>query len=271
MTAYVPFVVLSAFAAAGLLVALWRMRDLERGLQRARDDAERAQAAEAAMVRRLQLAAHDIRGVGMSLMGHANQLAATAHPHASGIATGAADLLDLADDVQDITLGPRTQRVLREEVLELGAVVDEAIASVSSAILPSRRNWRVHPRLRAVRVKADRRACRHAISRLLADAARGTRHDDWIDLEGSVTADGYMLVVADEGRGAQGPEENGMRRNSRGIGLRLALAQALIEAHGGRMEVEAVTGIGSRVGLVFPSDQVVLTTAVIHPSDSCAA
>src|SRR5450755_2548920 len=61
----------------------------------------RAMEAEAVLLRRLQLAAHDVRGLGMTLHGHADQLADADDPQAPGIATAAADLMDPADDLQD--------------------------------------------------------------------------------------------------------------------------------------------------------------------------
>ena len=229
-----------------------RNRRLVRELDAAHHMRALALDGEATLVRRLRLAAHDVRGVGMTLNGHADHLAAAGHADAAGIAGGAADLLDLADDLQDLTMDSSSPRVLREETIALGAVVDEAIAAVSSTILPGRRNWRVQPDLRPVHVRVDRRAIRHAITRILADAVRGTRHEDWIDIGGQLVGEEFSLSIADEGKGGLTPEALAMRQDSRGIGLRLALARALVEAHGGRMEVEAFAGVGSKVSLVFP-------------------
>lgn len=239
----------SACALAALGVGLRRTR---RELAVAEHGARRAEDRACVLVRRLRLATHDIRGLGMTLHGHADHLAAAAHGTADGIAAGAADLLDLADQLQELTTDPAAPRVISLERMALGQVADEAVAAVSSAILPAQRNWRIQPGLRGMVLTADRRALRHALTRVLADAVRNTRHDDWIDIGGRLDADGVALSVADEGHGSLTPEARPVRQDSRGIGLRLTLARTLVEAHGGRMEVESFAGIGSRVTMVLP-------------------
>src|SRR5881394_1028550 len=76
-----------------------------------------------AVVDRLRLASHDVRGVGMTLHGHADHLTAEGHDDAAGIAAAAADLLDLADDLHDLTMEAAAPRVLRVESVPLGDVV----------------------------------------------------------------------------------------------------------------------------------------------------
>ncbi|MCX7380470.1 MAG: ATP-binding protein [Alphaproteobacteria bacterium] len=221
------------------------------------------------LVRRMRLAAHDVRGVGMTLHGHADHLVAAGYTDAVGIASGAGDLLDLADDLQDLTIDTDSPRMLRDETVVLGAVVDEAIGAVCATILPGRRNWRIQPDLRPIRLRADRRALRHAITRILADAVRGTRNDDWIDVGGDHCGGGYSLFIADEGKGAATPEAVARRQDSRGISLRLALARALIEAHDGHLAVEAHAGVGSKVSLMFPAERVLAAgPPVSRPSHS---
>ena len=264
-------VVATALAIAGALLCLLlvaRLRHQRAELQAALQLRLQTTESEAALIRRVRLAAHDIRGAGMTVHGHADHLTAAEHPSSAGIAVAAADLLDLADDLQDLTLDRTAKRTLREEDLALGLVVDEAIASVSATILPGRRNWRVQPDLRPITLLADRRAVRHAMTRVLADAVRNTRHDDWIDIGGQDLENGFAIVIADEGNGALTPERHAARRDSRGIGMRLALARALVEAHDGRMEVESFAGVGSRVSLVFPAARKL--AAVSPPSHSYA-
>jgi signal transduction histidine kinase len=254
-------------SALGAALA-WRR--YTRALRAVRRMLRAAQDSQAVLTRRLRLTAHDVRGLGMTLHGHADHLAAEAHSDTPGIATCAADLLDMADSLHDLAMDPAAPRVLRVESLILGETVDEAIAAVGNTILPGRRNWRVQPDLRPIALSGDRRAVRHALIRVLTDAVRNTRHDDWIDVGGEHLAGGFALVVADEGNGSLTPEQRTKPQDSRGIGLRLALARALMEAHGGSMEVESFAGVGSRVSLVFPAARLE-GPGLSPPSHSCGA
>ena len=42
-----------------------------------------------------------------------------------------------------------------------------------------------------------------------------------------------------------------------GLGLGLALARSLLEAHGGALRLEAVPGVGTRAWLTLPRDRLV--------------
>jgi signal transduction histidine kinase len=258
-----------ALALAGATLALWLERvRLRRELAACRHGRDAALDAREMLVRRLQLAAHDVRGAGMSVHGHADHLAASGHDDAHGLAVAAADLVDLADDLQDLTLEAAAPRVLRDEELVLGEVVNEAVARIAATILPGRRNFRVLPELRLVVLRADRRALGHALGRILADAVRNTRHDDWIDISAHRTTGALILSISDEGKGIQASGTSAARRDSRGIGLRLALVRALIEAHGGHVDVEGATEIGSRVSIALPASRL---AALNPPLRSCAA
>ena len=261
--------ILAASGAIAMAALVLRVRRLTSAVDGARHLHRQALDAEEMLVRRMRLAAHDVRGVGMTMHGHADHLVAAGHADAAGIASGAADLLDLADDLQDLTIDTESPRMLRDETVVLGAVVDEAIGAVCATILPGRRNWRIQPDLRPIRLRADRRALRHAITRILADAVRGTRNDDWIDVGGDHSGGGYSLFIADEGKGASTPDAVARRQDSRGISLRLALARALIEAHDGHLAVEAHAGVGSKVSLMFPAERVLAEVPpVSRPSHS---
>ena len=255
---------------AGLLIALIacvalaaRIGRLRHDLARASAMRETAQGAEQTATRLLRLAAHELRGIGMTLHGHADRLAAPelSSPggqaqigvHAMGLAAASAQVLGLADELQDHTMPDIGTQSLREELIDPGEAMNAAVEAAALALEPGRRHWRVSA-THGHYLWGDRRAVRHILGRVLGDAARNTRQDDVIELRVLPHAEGLCLQVEDEGTGLARPEPTaGAQRDSRGIGLRLALARSLMLAHGGRLEVEAAAQIGTRVRLVFPA------------------
>jgi signal transduction histidine kinase len=243
-------------AGVALLAAvwLWAARDvLRRAHERAlaREATARAQAAEA--TRLLRLSGQELRGLGVRLHGHAGHVGAGT-PLAAELGAVAAQLLEIADELQDRALPQPGARRLSEERLELVALAGEAVAQAAGLLAPGRRHWRL-PENAAAWLWADRRALRHVLARVLADAVRNTRNDDWIEIALRPVTDGLALVIEDEGVGFAAPAGAGaaLATDSRGIGLRLAVARDLMEAHDGRLEVEALPKVGSRVSLVFPT------------------
>lgn len=254
---------------AGLLVALIACVALAARVGRMRHDLARAEAmrdtaqgAEQTATRLLRLAAHELRGIGMTLHGHADRLSAPDGQaqigvHAMGLAAASAQVLGLADELQDHTLPDIGAQSLRDELIDPGEALHAAVEAAALALEPGRRHWRITPARGSHYLWADRRALRHVLGRVLGDAARNTRQDDVIELRVLPHADGLCLQVEDEGTGLATPETlPATPRDSRGIGLRLALARALMLSHGGRLEVEAAAQVGTRVRLIFPAARV---------------
>ena len=250
---------------AGLLLALAacvalaaKIGRLRHDLARASAMRETAQGAEQTATRLLRLAAHELRGIGMTLHGHADRLSspegtAQIGVHAMGLAAASAQVLGLADELQDHTMPDIGTQSLREELVDPREVLNAAVEAAALALEPGRRHWRVSV-THAPYLWADRRALRHILGRVLGDAARNTRQDDVIELRVLPHAEGLCVQVEDEGTGLASPEPvAGAQRDSRGIGLRLALARSLMLAHGGRLEVEAAAQVGTSVRLIFPA------------------
>jgi signal transduction histidine kinase len=255
---------------AGLVVLSWgaavllflRDRGKNRALRAVGAQRDRALGGEAASTRLLRLSATELRETALTLLGHTDRLRAqdcgSAASHATAIAAVTARVLNLADDLQDSAIPGAETRVIRDEPLVAGQLLRDAIAAVSATLDPSRRHWRVAPELLELTLIADRRALSQILLRVLGNAARFTRDEDWIDLALERHEDGVALVVADEGAGlaamAGAPEPP--PGNSRGIGLGLSLARVLMEAHGGTLTIETAARIGTRVSLSFPLERV---------------
>jgi signal transduction histidine kinase len=170
-------------------------------------------------------------------------------------------MLDLADDLQHHALADAASRVLRDEPTLLDAALHDAVATVEASLAPGRRHWRLPPELDGIEVIADRRALAQILARVLGCAARFSQHDDWIDIAFELAADRFALIVADEGSGLAATDAAGTpgQADTRGLGLGLALARVLMQAHGGTLLVEAVPSVGTRVTLDFPLTRLIGT------------
>ena len=264
-----PGLAAALLVAAAMVACFAECRRLTRVVLAAEAQRDSVLADERGAVRALRLAAIELRGPATTLLGHADRLRADAGPGlhgdrqnvaADGAAIGATigaiahQMLDLADDMQHHALADAASRVLHERPTRLAVALKDAITVVQSGLEPSRRQWLLPPDIDAIELLVDRRALGQILARVLGNAARFSRLDDWIDISFEFDGDHFVLLVADEGiglfagghAGAPGPAD------SRGLGLGLALARVLMEAHDGALRVEAVPSVGTRVRLHFP-------------------
>jgi two-component system sensor histidine kinase TrcS len=112
-----------------------------------------------------------------------------------------------------------------------------------------------------VALRADRRALHQILLRVLTSAALATRDGDWIAVTAATPdtmPDGrWTLTIEDEGTGLPVEAVTGDGRETRGLGVGLALAHTLMQAHGGTLTLESVALVGTRACLAFPMARVV--------------
>ena len=117
---------------------------------------------------------------------------------------------------------------------------------------------------------ARRVAIKRAVTNLIANALRHGRAP-WVDVES--VSDAVLVRVGDRGLGIP-PEDlprvtvpffrgDRARTAGGGSGLGLSTARAIIEAHGGNLEIESAQGRGTLATLRIPRGQ--------HPTGSGAA
>jgi len=248
-----------AFAAMlGMAVAMTRAAV---SLSRAHADRDRALMAEAATMRALRMSVADLRADSMRLLGYAERLVPTGREPGSdvaGILAMTQQILGHTDDMQDYAVPSAATRRLEPETLALRPLIEDAIASVAATLGPSIRHWRIGAGMDDLNLLADRRALSHIVGRVLSNAARHSRHNDWIDVSVERWPAGVALIIEDEGAGllANRRLPDPGDRESRGLGLGLVLARVLMEAHGGQLGIESAARVGTKVTLRFPSNRV---------------
>ncbi len=199
-------------------------------------------------LRLLRAAGIGVRNQGMALLG---QSELCLRKDAVEWAAIAGRLMELADDMQDHASPLPESRILTPELTDVGVLVAQCVEMISSTLRPSRRLWRLAPELTNYPLYVDHRALALVLLRVLSNAARATRHLDWIEISLEITADSVILIVQDEGNGLLVPTSTQIN-DRRGLSLGLATARSLVEAHGGRLDFESVPGVGARVEITLP-------------------
>ncbi|MEW5989534.1 MAG: sensor histidine kinase, partial [Chloroflexota bacterium] len=101
------------------------------------------------------------------------------------------------------------------------------------------------------------------LANLLSNALRYTPRGGRVQVAAHRTAGGARVTIEDNGSGfaeADLPRvfekfyrgEQARSRATGGAGLGLAIAQGIVQAHGGRIWAENVPGGGARVGFILP-------------------
>jgi len=119
-----------------------------------------------------------------------------------------------------------------------------------------------------VHLLAVERMIRQIMINLVGNAIKFTPAGGCVTLGGGASADGgYTIMVRDSGIGMSEEEiakaltpfgqiENRMTAKHNGTGLGLPLAKAMLELHGGVMEISSAPGHGTLIKLSFPASRI---------------
>jgi signal transduction histidine kinase/DNA-binding response OmpR family regulator len=169
-------------------------------------------------------------------------------------------LLGLINDVLDLAKVEAGRLDLNPEEIDLAAAVAESIAGVRP--LAQRKALTVESDVEPAIVSADRGRLRQMLYNLLSNAIKFTDPGGEITVRASRAGDDVRVSVADTGVGISIADQAHVFEEFRqvgdpsarqpGTGLGLALTRRLVEAHGGRIELESTPGRGSIFTIVLP-------------------
>lgn len=164
------------------------------------------------------------------------------------------------------------QNLLKITKLDVGSIVFERhMESVSEMMEESREHFRYRAKQEQkhliysgdedVRLLCDRSWLMEAIDNLVKNALDHTKEEDTVSVTWQQFSSVVQIRVMDNGSGIH-PEDlyhifkrfyrSRFSKDTQGIGLGLPLAKAIIEAHGGLIEVESELGIGTSFIMNFP-------------------
>jgi signal transduction histidine kinase len=150
--------------------------------------------------------------------------------------------------------------------VEVGGLVAESVASAELYAASGNVTLRLNRGTGPVRVRGDRRRLAQVIDNLITNAIKFSPNGGAVDLN-LERRDGIVVVeIADQGIGVADDDRDrlferffrarsALDRQIPGTGLGLYISQAIVEAHGGRIEARSVEGEGSAFVIELPVDR----------------
>jgi PAS domain S-box-containing protein len=199
----------------------------------------------------------------------------------SDIHLSGSHLLQLINDILDLTKAEAGMLELNEDLVDLGAAIG-AVARVTSAPIEKAGltlALDLPPQLPPLR--ADERKVRQVFFNLIGNSIKFTPAGGQIRVYGGLDpAAGLHITVADTGIGIAAEDlervlqpfvqvDSSFARQHHGTGLGLPAVKAIMELHGGRIELRSRLGEGTKATVTFPPDRL-MTPAVPAAARSAA-
>jgi len=182
--------------------------------------------------------------------------------HASG-----SHLLQIINDILDLSKAEAGKLTLEEEIFDLRDPIRAVVQLTSVRLGDNGLTQLVDIQPDLPLLHADERKTLQMVLNLVTNAIKFSRRDGEVRITCRADAmRGMVITVADTGIGIA-PEDlgrvveafeqvdNTLSRQHQGTGLGLPLVKAMMELHGGRLELRSTLGVGTEATMVFPPDR----------------
>lgn len=259
--------------------------ELEQAKANSDEARRRAEAANLAKSRFLAQMSHELRTPLNAILGFSEVMKSevfgahsvpTYKEYAGDIHASGVHLLNLINEILDLSRIEAGRYELNEEAVSLGAIAQDCRHLL--ALRAKNRGITIHESLESnlPRLWADERAVRQICLNLLSNAIKFTPQggDIWIKV-GWTASGGQYVLFKDTGSGI--PEEeipvvlasfgqgsNAIKTAEQGAGLGLAIVQGLVDLHGGTFVLKSKLREGTEVLVTFPPERSVAALAPIE-------
>ncbi|MGH7033695.1 MAG: sensor histidine kinase [Stellaceae bacterium] len=189
-------------------------------------------------------------------------------------------LLEIINNLLDISKIEAGKTEIRDEVIDLGELLGESLAAVRIQAQRKKLALVLDMPPGIPRLRGDALRLRQVLINLLSNAVKFAESGAITVTAACDAAYGLTVMVIDTGIGMSedeiavalepfGQVENAITKRHEGTGLGLSIARRLVELHGGGLSIASVKGQGTAVSIRFPSERLVLSLAEVG-SDSPA-
>lgn len=181
-------------------------------------------------------------------------------------------LLELINDILEFSKGEAGRLELRENQVEITKVVEEVMRIFAEKAKAEEIKISVNIPDNLPKIAGDERKIKQILLNLVSNSLKFTAKGGSIYINAFVGADGnFLLTVADTGIGIA--EEDipkalsvfGQVHNQiytgggheGGTGLGLPLCKMFTELHGGKLKLESLQGVGTKVSIILPATRII--------------
>jgi two-component system cell cycle sensor histidine kinase PleC len=171
-------------------------------------------------------------------------------------------LLEVINDILDMSKIEAGRMALDIDNVDVAEIVEDSMKVVGQAAAERDISLSRHGPSRLM-IEADRRALKQVFLNLLSNAVKFTRDGGSVDVHLSRTRGLVRIAIKDTGIGIPEADirklgrpfeqvENQFSKSHQGSGLGLAISRALIELHGGSLQIKSREGQGTTVTCALP-------------------
>jgi PAS domain S-box-containing protein len=247
----------------------------ERALNAARETAEQASRAKSAFLAHMS---HELRTPLNAIIGFSELIktemlgpvgSVRYKEYAGDIHGSGKHLLQLINDVLDISKIEAGKAELRDETVDLGETIDDCASLIRPQAIAGNLKVMVDAPKDLLRLRGDARALKQVLLNLLSNAIKFTPAGGEVRLSVRINDRGDLeLAVSDTGIGMNERDaakifepfyqiRSELTRQYEGTGLGLSLVKGLIEMHGGTIAVRSVPQHGTTMTATFPAARVI--------------
>jgi PAS domain S-box-containing protein len=243
---------------------------MEKNLNSALVDAERANQSKSEFLASMS---HELRTPLNAILGFSDILenqyfgppgAGRYREYAADIHHSGEHLLELINDILDISSIEAGKTSLHKETLIIKAIIDDCNHIVSEKALSKGIHLEAIVSNDLLPLYADKRAVKQILLNLLTNSIKFTQNDGKITVTVYSVDSGIRIEVVDNGSGipsdklkeVTAPFSKGFNNPhlaEQGWGLGLAITKSLVELHGGVMTIASEVGNGTTVAIEIPS------------------